>query len=88
MVKGDAVIPHIEEMTDEQFERHALEILHRELGVHGLARFLRVYRAGSGVTQRTAINGSEALPSRIWRESSKTIRSEIGCSIPARCCNQ
>jgi hypothetical protein len=48
MVKGDAVIPHIEEMTDEQFERHALEILHRELGVHGLARFLRVYRAGSG----------------------------------------
>ena len=38
----------LEMMTDEQFERHALEILHRELGVYGLARFLRIYRAGSG----------------------------------------
>ena len=37
----------LEQMTDEQFERHALDILHRELGVYGLARFLRVYRAGS-----------------------------------------
>jgi hypothetical protein len=37
-----------EQMTDEQFERHALDILHRELGVDGLARFLRVYRAGTG----------------------------------------
>jgi hypothetical protein len=35
-------------MSDHEFERHALEILHRELGVDGLARFLRVYRAGSG----------------------------------------
>ncbi len=38
----------LEQMTDEQFEKHALAILHRELGVYGLARFLRVYRAGSG----------------------------------------
>ncbi|ADV84640.1 hypothetical protein AciPR4_3891 [Terriglobus saanensis SP1PR4] len=37
-----------EQMTDEQFEKHALGILHRELGVYGLARFLRVYRAGFG----------------------------------------
>jgi hypothetical protein len=35
-------------MTDEGFERHALGILHRELGVYGLARFIRVSRAGSG----------------------------------------
>jgi hypothetical protein len=41
------VIP-LEQMTDEQFERHALDIIHRELGVYGLARFLRVYRAGTG----------------------------------------
>ena len=37
-----------EQMSDEEFERHALGILRRELGVDGLVRFLRVYRAGSG----------------------------------------
>jgi hypothetical protein len=38
----------LEETSDEDFERHALAILQRELGLDGLARFLRVYRAGSG----------------------------------------
>jgi hypothetical protein len=38
----------LEQMTDEEFERYALGILHREMGVYGLARFLRVYRAGAG----------------------------------------
>lgn len=38
----------LETMTDEQFERHALEVLRRELGVDGLARFLRLDRSGSG----------------------------------------
>jgi hypothetical protein len=38
----------IDGMSDDEFERHALGILHRELGVYGLARFLRVYRAGAG----------------------------------------
>jgi hypothetical protein len=32
----------------EDFERHALAVLQRELGLDGLARFLRVYRAGTG----------------------------------------
>ncbi|MGC9951362.1 MAG: hypothetical protein ABSF64_33820 [Bryobacteraceae bacterium] len=35
-------------MTDEEFERHALAIRGRELGADGVARFLRIYRAGSG----------------------------------------
>ena len=35
-------------MSDEDFERHALAILQRELGLDGLARFLRLYRSGSG----------------------------------------
>jgi hypothetical protein len=35
-------------MTDEQFERHALEVLGRELGADGLARFLRLNRSGTG----------------------------------------
>ena len=38
----------LERMTDEEFERHALSVLRRELGLDGLARFLRVYRSGSG----------------------------------------
>ena len=38
----------LDQMTDEQFERHALEILQRELGPAGLARFLRLYRSGPG----------------------------------------
>jgi len=37
----------IDRMTDEDFERHALAILQRELGLDGLARFLRLNRAGS-----------------------------------------
>jgi hypothetical protein len=37
-----------DKMTDEQFERHALEVLRRELGVDGLARFLRLDRSGTG----------------------------------------
>jgi len=38
----------IEKMSDEDFERHALAILRRELGLDGLARFLRLYRSGTG----------------------------------------
>ena len=36
------------EMTDEQFEAHALTVLERELGASGLARFLLMNRTGSG----------------------------------------
>jgi hypothetical protein len=38
----------LEKMSDEDFERHALAILQCELGLEGLGRFLRVYRAGTG----------------------------------------
>jgi hypothetical protein len=38
----------VAEMTDEQLRQHALEILQRELGADGFARFLRVYLAGTG----------------------------------------
>ena len=36
------------EMTDQEFQRHALSILQRELGADGFARFLRLYRSGHG----------------------------------------
>ena len=32
----------LDTMTDEQFERHALDVLARELAVDGLARFLPI----------------------------------------------
>jgi len=38
----------VDNMTDEDFERYAFAILQRELGPDGLARFLRLNRAGSG----------------------------------------
>jgi hypothetical protein len=38
----------IDQLTDEQFERHALDVLKRELGADGLARFLRLNRSGAG----------------------------------------
>lgn len=38
----------LESMTDEQFERHALDVLRRELGVDGLARYLRLHRSSLG----------------------------------------
>ena len=41
-------VKQIDAMTNEQFEQHALALLQRELGVYGLARFLRIYRAGRG----------------------------------------
>jgi hypothetical protein len=37
-----------EEMTDEDFESLAFAILKRELGLDGLARFLRLHRATDG----------------------------------------
>ena len=38
----------VDQLTDEQFERHALDLLLRELGADGLARFLRLNRSGPG----------------------------------------
>ena len=35
----------VQEMTDFEFQRHALAILQQELGAEGFARFLRVYRS-------------------------------------------
>ena len=45
----------VEHMTDEQFERHALEVLQREFGPDGLARFLRLHRSGRGDYTRDRI---------------------------------
>ena len=51
----------LETMTDEQFERHALEVLRRELGVDGLARFLRLDRSGSDDYTRDRVQWQKDL---------------------------
>jgi len=48
-----------QKLSDEDFERHALAILQRELGLDGLARFLRLYRSGSGDYTRARHNWLE-----------------------------
>ena len=48
MVEGAVNMASVEQMTDEQFGRYALEVLQRELGADGLARFLRLNRSGKG----------------------------------------
>jgi hypothetical protein len=46
----------IEQMTDEDFERHAFAILQKELGLKGLVRFLRLNRGGVGLYNRDRNN--------------------------------
>jgi hypothetical protein len=51
----------IDKMTDEQFERHAIEVLKRELGLDGLARFLRLHRSGTGNYTRDRVQWQKDL---------------------------
>jgi len=51
----------LEHMTDQQFERYALEVLLRELGADGLARFLRLHRAGKGDYTRDRLQWQKNL---------------------------
>ena len=37
-----------ETMTDAEFDSLAFDVLRRELGADGLARFIRMHRSGSG----------------------------------------
>jgi len=50
-----------EHMTDEQFERFAFEVLQREVGPDGLARFLRLNRSGTGDYTRDRIQWQKDL---------------------------
>jgi len=48
-------------MTDEQFKQYALDVLRRELGVDGLARFLRLNRSGPDDYTRDRTHWQEGL---------------------------
>lgn len=37
-----------EKMSDAEFDRLAFDLLSRELGADGLARFIRLHRSGTG----------------------------------------
>ena len=51
----------IDQLTDEQFQRQALDLLKREFGLDGLARFLRLNRAGTGDYTRDRDNWQKDL---------------------------
>jgi hypothetical protein len=48
-------------MNDEQFERYALQVLQRELGPDGLARYLRIDRSGKGDYTRDRVRWQKDL---------------------------
>jgi hypothetical protein len=37
----------LEEMTDEQFEQHVLDVLKKDLGPYGMARYLSMFRTST-----------------------------------------
>jgi hypothetical protein len=51
----------IDDMTDAEFESVAFDLLRRELGVDGLARFLRLHRSGPGDYTTDRVNWQRSL---------------------------
>jgi hypothetical protein len=71
-------------MNDRDFERHALAVLQRELGLDCLARFLRLYRSGTGDYTRDRRRWLEsATIQEIMAKSNGTNRSP-SCTLFGR----
>jgi hypothetical protein len=66
----------VAEMTDEQLRQHALEILQQKLGAGGFARFLRIYRPGSGDFTRDRHKWQEGITVRQITEDIKKRREK------------
>src|SRR5690349_8383656 len=89
----------VEHMTDEQFERFALELLQRELGADGLARFLRLNRSGKGdytgdrvqwqkdltVDQTANLTHSFQRTQTVFRELRLIHLVQAGCQLDTKC---
>jgi hypothetical protein len=43
-----AIAESVMKLSDEEFERQTLDLIKREFGLGGLARFIRSYRSGRG----------------------------------------
>ena len=79
LVSRGAYVIEAANMTDEEFERHALSILGRELSADGVARFLRIYRAGSGdYTRDRHLWLEKATIQDIMAEAEQGGRRELG----------
>jgi hypothetical protein len=74
----------IETMSDEQFERHALEVLGRELGADGLARFLRLHRSGPGDYTKDRMQWQKELT---IQEVLESIEHRRQLAVPELCQN-
>lgn len=61
-----------EKMTDAEFDSLAFELLRRELGADGLARFIRMHRSGGGDYTRDRQGWQERIP---LDEIAQSIRS-------------
>jgi hypothetical protein len=59
----------ISDMTDEEFEQRTLDAIQRELGLGGLARFIRTYRSGRGdYTAERQQNPDRRTLDEIWQD--------------------
>jgi hypothetical protein len=57
------------EMTEEEFNRTVLRVIHREFGLGGLARFIRLNRSGTGNYTRERHKWQSNLTLEdIWRD--------------------
>jgi hypothetical protein len=72
----------LEEMTDEEFERHTLTLLRKELGAYGMARFLRTYRTGTGDYTRDRHQWLDGLTMDEILKDVKDIESRAGLQTP------
>lgn len=70
-------------LTDEQLERHALELLRQELGPDGLGRFLRLNRSGPGDYTRDRNGWQQGVTVDEILESIREHRDRSGAEIKA-----
>jgi len=57
------------EMTDDQFDRYVMDVLARELGPGGYARYLMLHRSGSGDYTRDRHQWLDGVTiEEIWRD--------------------
>jgi hypothetical protein len=66
----------LDKLTDEEFDRHAMGVLGRELGLKGLTRFLRLHRFGTGDYTRDREAWQKDLTLDQILESIQTHRTE------------
>ena len=67
-----------ETMTDAEFDRIAFDVLRRELGADGLARFIRLHRSGAGDYTAGRTDWQQSIAVDDIAESIRSRRLKIG----------